>query len=86
MRSILLVTEQCTRYFFNATHQVKTIAIGTSKDKPLVKIVSVFLFLRSKRTGSTFPQTTLKDGYTHTQLPSIAISYHCGISFCNTLT
>ena len=28
----------CTRYFFNATHQVKAIAIAVSKANPLVEI------------------------------------------------
>ena len=31
-------------FSFNATHQLKAIAIGVSKANPLVRIVSVFLF------------------------------------------
>ena len=42
--SLLLSTEQCTRCFFNITHQVKAISIAIAEANPLVEIISMFLF------------------------------------------
>ena len=60
--------------FFNATHQVKAIAIEVSEANPLVEIVSVFLFLSLNTYGNTVSANYIKRGI-HPYLVSLYCNY-----------
>ena len=81
---LVIVFAQCTRYFFNAARQVKTIIIiGISEANPVAEIVSVFLSLSLYTYWDLryLLQTKfLKERCTHTQCP---FNFHCSIAYGN---
>ena len=73
-RSFLPSTEQCTRYFFNAAHQVKTIAIGISKDNPLAELLIAPLLFTLHVSFPYLLHSKLKELLPHTYFYSSLFS------------
>ena len=72
----LIITEQCTRNFFNTTHQVKAIAIGIIETNPLAKLmITPLLFTLHISAHTTFLHSTHKELVPHTSLITIVFQY-----------
>ena len=71
---LIIITEQCTRNFFNTTHQVKAIAIGIIETNPLAKSVIAPLLFTLHILAHTFLHSTHKELDPHTSFITIVFS------------